>query len=701
MRSTLRLVAALLIAPLVAYAQQPAAAPTPPAPAPPSTSRHAITFDDFVALRTVTDPQLSPSGRRILYAVRTADVAANRRTTTTYLAGVDDTTRRAFPDTATPATEARWSPDGRRVAFIAGGQLWVADSVGGGKRQLTTLAGGATGPVWSRAGDRIAFTSAVHPECTDDACNVQQGRSAAERKSRAHVADRLMYRHWMTWDDGTRSHLFAVGVDGTGLRDLTPGATYDTPPAPFGGSEGYTFSPDGKEIAYSAKDAGREDAWSTDVNVYVVPTAGGASEIVTRANRGADENPVYSPDGRFIVYHSQARAGFESDRWRLMMYDRASRTSTELLAKWDRNADAYMFAPDGRTLYVQTVDAARTKLYRVPLDAAGRAASGSVPELVVGEHNSASFSLSADGRSIAFLRDAVDRPAEVYLAAVDGRVAARQVTHVNDAAVGALALQPAEDIWVQQTGGDSIHAFVIKPPHFDPAKRYPGVLLVHGGPQGEWLDSWHGRWNYAMFGAAGFALVVVNPRGSVGYGQKFVDEVSRNWGGKAYADLMTALDGALLRSPWIDRGRLAAAGGSYGGYMVNWIAGHSTRFKALITHAGPYNLENMYAATEELWFPEWEFGGPTWDRASMANQYRVWSPHLFAGRFATPTLVLHGELDFRVPYTEGLSMFTALQRRNVPSRLVVFPDEGHWIAKPENQRLWWREVGGWLEKWLQ
>jgi len=664
-------------------------------------SRRPITFADFAAMKAVSDPQLSPDGRTVLYAVRTTDVDANRRATTTYVVSSGDGAARAFPDDTTHATEARWSPDGRNVAYVAGGQLWVANADGGSRRRLTTLNGGASGPVWAATGDRIAFVSAVWPECSTDACNAAKDKAKEENKVKAHIADQLLFRHWTAWDEGTRSHLFVVALDGTDApRDLTSGARYDVPPGPFGGSEGYAFSPDGRELAYTAKDQGRSEAWSTDVNLYVVPVTGGTATVVTRANTGADQNPVYSPDGRYIAYGSQRKAGFESDRWRLMLYDRARKTSTEALPRWDRNADGYFFAPDGRAVYVATTDKGRDKLFRAELGAAGIAAAA--PTVVIGESNNLAFSFSRDGRSVVWLRDATERPPEVYAATLNGAQAseARQITHVNDALVAQLALNPAEVFWFRGAGGDSVQGFIVKPPQWTAGQKYPVILLIHGGPQGAWLDNWHSRWNYQLFAATGAGLVIINPRGSTGYGQKFVDDVSKAWAGKVYTDLMNGLDAALRRNPWMDSTRLAAAGGSFGGYMVNWIAGHSNRFKALVTHAGPFNLENMYAATEELWFPEWEYGGPFWDPKAMREQYRVYSPHLYAAKFRTPTLVLNGELDYRVPYTEGLSMFTSLQRQGVPSRLVVFPDEGHWIAKPQNQRLWWGEVQGWLTRYL-
>lgn len=668
--------------------------------------KRTITFDDFSAVRAVSDPQPSPDGKFVLYAVRTTDVAANTRASQTFIVPFAGGTPHVFPSADAGATEARWSPDGKHVAYVSHDQLWIADATGANPRQLTHLHGGATGPVWAPLGDRIAFTSAVYPQCQTDACNAATDKAAADNKVKAHIADQLMYRHWNAWDEGTRSHLFVVNVDGGATRDLLAGARYDVPPGPFGGSEGYAWSPDGLEIAYTAKDQGRSDATSTDINIYTIPSAGGAATVITAANKGGDQNPVYSPDGRFIAYASQARAGFESDRQRLMVYNRAEKTTRELLPTWDRNADAYFWAPDQSALFIQTVDAGRTKLYRTIFERGTAGASLLKPttlQLLVGDHNNSSFALSRDGHSLVWVRDATEFPAEVYGGTVTALapVTARAITHENDALVSQLAVNGAEDFWFTGANGARVQGFLVKPPNWQAGRKYPAILLIHGGPQGEWLDQWHGRWNYQMFAATGAALVIINPRGSFGYGQKFVDEVSKDWGGKAYTDLMNGLDAALAKNSWIDRNALGAAGGSFGGYMVDWIAGHTTRFKALVSHAGPFNLENMSTATEELWFPDWEYGGPMWNPQSMASQYRVYSPHLFVKNFRTPTLVTGGELDYRVPYTEDLSMFTALQRMNVPSRLVIFPDEGHWIGKPQNQKLWWGEVQGWMEKYLE
>lgn len=662
-------------------------------------SKRPITFSDFAAIKGVSDAQLSPDARTVLYTLRTTDMDANRRQAWTMVVPTASGSARRWPDDTTSATEARWSPDGARIAYIANGQLWVADASGANRRQLTSLARGASGPVWAPTGDRLAFVSNVYPQCRDDACTARFDSTAARSKVKAYVADELMFRHWSALRDQTRSHLFVVGVDGSGLRDLVAGAKYDVPPGPFGGSEAYTFAPDGQEVAFTAKDQGRTEAWTTDVNVYTVAVAGGEPRVVTARNTGADQNPVYTPDGRYLAYASQARAGFESDRWRLMLLDRRSGTARELLPRWDRSADAYFFAPDMRWVYINTVDRGRHKLYRAALDRTLRA---SAPQLVVGEHNETGFTMSRDGRTLAWLRDAADRPADVHVMSLDaqGRGMSRRLTTHNDALLAELALFPAQDYWYRGAEGDSVHAFILKPPQWEAGKSYPALLLIHGGPQGAWLDQWHSRWNYQMFAAPGYGLIIVNPRGSTGYGQRFVDQVSRDWAGKVQTDLLAGLDTALKRNRWLDSSRIGAAGGSYGGYMVNWLLGHSTRFDAFVSHAGVFNLESMYGATEELWFPEWEFGGPYWESTAMAQQYRRYSPHLAARNFKTPTLVLHGELDYRVPYTQGLNLFTALQRQGIPSRLVVFPDEGHWILKPQNQQLWWSEVQGWLKRYL-
>ena len=667
------------------------------APALTAQQRRPIAFEDFVSARMVSDPQLSPDGRWLLYAVRTADLPANKRTTRTFLAPVAGGAARQFPDDKTIANEARWAPDGSKVAYISGGQLWITSPTGDATRQMTTLTGGASGPVWSPTGDQLAFVSAVYPACRDDACNAATEKAKSDSKVKAHVSDELMLRHWNAYDEGTRSHLFVVNHAGE-VRDLVPGAPYDVPPGPFGGSEGYTFNPRGDHLYFTAKDQGAQNAWSTDINIYMVGLDGGPM-VVTKANKGADQNPVASPVGSRIFYASQKRAGFEADKWRLMTFDWETTAYRELLPAWDRNADGYVAAPDGKTLLVLAGDAGRDKYYRVTLDAKGNAGA---PQPVITEHNNTQLSVAKNG-TVAWIRESASAPPEVWIGTLDasGVSGQRAFTHENDTLLAPFTLPPLEDYWFTGANNVKIHGFVMKPPQFKAGEKFPVLLLIHGGPQGAWLDSWSTRWNYQMFATGGYGLVIINPTGSTGYGQKLTDGISKDWGGKVYTDLMNGLNAALKANPWMDSTRMAAAGGSYGGYMVNWIAGHTNRFKALVSHAGPFNLENMYASTEELWFPEWEYGGPFWKSDAMAAQYRKFSPHLYAKNFKTPTLVINGELDYRVPYTEGLSMFTALRRQGVESRIVVFPDEGHWVLKPQNSQLWYKEFHAWVGKHVE
>ncbi len=664
-------------------------------------SKRPMTFEDFAAVRIVGGPQISPDGKSVIYTVRTTDVEGNKRKTESFIVSSSGGEPKRFPSADISMGEATWSPDGLKIAYTAGGQLWVIDANGSNPRQLTSLHGGASGPIWSPKGDKIAFVSAGYPECETDECNVAKAKQIAESQVKAIVTDRLLYRHWNAYGDGTKSHLYVVGLDGGAPKNLTPKANFHVPPPPFGGSEAYRFSPDGAEISYTAKDVGREEAWSTDIDVYIVPVSGGAATNITKGYKGSDYNAVYSPDGKSILFGSQERAGFESDQHRLMIYDRGSKTITQLVKGWDRDAYSYSYSPDGNIIYIGTVEASRNRLYALT-KANGKWADR--PVLVTGDKmNSSSFSFSADGKKVIWLADGVHTPGEIYSADLNGAALSNvaAITKENAGLLSQLQLNKAEEFWFKGAAADSVQGFVIKPPQFKEGEKFPVLLVIHGGPQVPFLDSWHQRWNFAMFAAGGFGVVFINPTGSPGYGQKFVDQVTKDWGGAAYQDLMLGLDAALANNPWMDSTRMGAAGGSYGGYMVNWINGNTNRFKALVNHAGVFNLENMYGATEEVWFTEYEFGGPYWNKSAMDGQYRRWSPHLYAGSMRTPTLVIHGELDYRVPLTEGLSAFTVLQRQNVDSKLIIFPDEGHWVTKPQNQRLWYGEFTGWFAKHLK
>jgi dipeptidyl aminopeptidase/acylaminoacyl peptidase len=521
----------------------------------------------------------------------------------------------------------------------------------------------------------------VYPECgVDPKCGEEKASAAEKQPTKARIIDNLFYRHWNAWTEATRAHLVYVPVGdsttGGAMRDLTTGTQ---------SAEDFDISPDGRELAFTRNTDPRPEM-STNTDIFIVPLAGGeARRITTRT--GADATPRFSPDGRYIAWRSQSRAGYESDLWELWLYDRTTgqsrRTATDF-PNWINTID---WASDSRTIFITAPLAGKTALYEVTLD--GRATllnnTGSVENVDV----------VPKGRTVVFGHSTLRRPVEIYSLAQNGTL--RQITRDNEELLARVAMGETRDMF--WTGADNarIQGHLITPPNFDPSKKYPALVLIHGGPQGHWGDAWSYRWNPQIFASRGYVILMPNPRGSAGFGQQFVEQISRDWAGRVYVDIMNGVD-AFAALPYVDASRMGAAGGSYGGYMVNWILGHSNRFKALVSHAGVYNLHSMYGVTEELWFPEWEFGGNPWDNPEL---YERWSPHRFAKNFATPTLVTHGELDFRVPIGEGLQLFTALQRRNVPSRLLYFPDEGHWILKPQNSRLWFQTVGDWFDQWLK
>jgi dipeptidyl aminopeptidase/acylaminoacyl peptidase len=534
---------------------------------------------------------------------------------------------------------------------------------------------------WMPDGSGLVLVSDIHPDCgVDPKCIEQKDAAAAKAPTKARVIDSLFYRRWNAWQAPTRAHILHVALDGA-ARDLTPGA-FD---APTGGGDEFDISPDGKELVF-ARNTDDHPERSTNSDLFVVPMAGGeAKRITTRT--GADNAPSYSPDGRWIAWRSQSRNGYESDLWELWLYDRSAGTSQRIAADFPNWIDGMAWSPDSKSLVVDSPLAGKNALFEITLD--GRS------KLIDKSGSAGSIELSPDGRTIYFSLSTLSRPADIYSLTRNGKLT--QLTHENDALLSKIAMGTHEDLWWEGAEGARIQGHLIKPPNFDPSKKYPAIVLIHGGPQGAWGDAWSYRWNPQPFAARDYVILMPNPRGSSGFGQKFVEEISGDWAGKVYVDLMNGVD-TLAALPYVDGDRIGAAGGSYGGYMVNWILGHSKRFKALVSHAGVYNLESMYGVTEELWFPEWEFGGPFWDKP---EQYEKWSPHRFAMNFDTPTLVSHGELDFRVPIGEGLQLFTALQRRGVPSRLLYYPDEGHWVLKPQNSKLWFQTVGDWFDRWLK
>ncbi len=652
-----------------------------------------FTIQDLLKVRRVGDPQISPDGRSVAFTVGDVDKAANKTVSQVYVIAVSGGEPKQLTKAPGSNSSPRWSPDGKKIAYTTGGQVWTMDADGGDKKQVTKISTGAGNPVWSPDGKMIAFNSDVYPDCNgDDACNKQKDEQTEASKVQAHVTDRLLYRHWTDWRNAKRTHVFVVFADNGGTaREITIG-DWDAPP--YGASTGvdYAFSPDSKEILY-LRNPDKVEAVSTNSDIYTYSLTSGETKNITVANRGYDASPYYTRDGKFIIYRSQATEGFESDRWRLMAFDRATGQARELPVGFDNYVEDLAIAPDNQTIYFTSGENASQNVYSVAM-------TGGKPKKL-GEIGFVSdLKVTADGKTLVFTRSTGATPPEIGRMNADGTGYAA-LTHVNDAFMQSFGLQKLEDFSWTGAANAKVHGLVTKPANFDPNKKYPLFVLIHGGPQGANNDSWSYRWNSQIFANQGYIVLSPNPRGSTGYGQKFVNEISGDWGGKAYTDIMNGVADFVSKNKYIDQERIGAGGASYGGYMVDWLLGHNNdprfKFKVFLSHAGVYNLESMAGATEELWFVNYEFKGMPWQNASLYNK---WSPNKFAANFKTPTLVTGGELDFRVPVDQDLQLYTALQLNNVESKLIIFPDEGHWILKPQNSEFWYTNVLDWFNKHL-
>ena len=655
--------------------------------------KRPFTASTMMQLQRLADPQISPDGKWVAFTVQSVDVAANSKPMQIWIVPLDGGAPRQITRDGTANQRARWSPDSKRIAYVSdrsgSSQIWLMDPDGGNATQVTNVSTEADGVLFSPDGKNLLFTSEVYPECgADDGCNKKLLDAERASKVKARIYTALLYRHWTHWQGKTRSHLLVAPVTGGAARDLTPGDR-DVPPFSLGGPDDYAVSPDGKEVCYSMN-ADPVPATSTNSDLFAVSIAGGQAVRIT-TTPGGDSSPQYSPDGKYLAWRAQFRAGYESDRWRLMVLERATGNVTNLTENLDRWVNSFTWSPDSRALFFTVEDRGRQGIDMVPVTGG---------ELRVVAHADGvldDMQLTRDGKTMVYTQHSAVAPVEIYRASSAGGQPAA-LAHLNDGVLNASQLTPPEEVLVDTDDGTQIHTFVVKPYGFQPGRKYPVVLLIHGGPQGFWGHEWSYRWNPQVFAAAGYVAVMPNPRGSTGYGQKFIDGVNQDWGGKPFDDIMAVADYVVSRMPYADASRMVAAGASYGGYMIDWILGHTQRFKALVTHDGVYDMTAEFGATEELWFPLWEMGGTPWDKP---DEYQKWSPSSYAKEFHTPTLVVHGELDFRVPYEQGLELYTALQMQKVPSRLLVFPDEGHWVLKPQNSLLWYRTVLDWLDSWVK
>jgi dipeptidyl aminopeptidase/acylaminoacyl peptidase len=643
----------------------------------------------LLKIARIEEPQLSPDGQTVAFTLQTVDLAQNTKPKQIYSVPVNGGSPRQITTQGTDNERPEWSPDSKQIAFISDraglSQVWIMNADGTNPRQITNLSTEAGGVLFSPDGKKLLFTSSVYPDCPDDACNKSRLDAEKNNKVKARSYTTLLFRHWTEWGTKRRSHLLVVDAAGGPVKDLTPGDR-DVPPFSLGGPDDYTISADSKEVCYSMN-ADPVQAISTNSDLFVVPIIGGDPVKIT-SNPGADLSPQYSPDGRWLAFRSQARGGYESDRWRLMVLERATGHVSVLTDSLDRYVNSFTWSPDSNALFFTEEDRGRQSIEMIP------ATGGATRVVVSGASTFDDMQFTHDFKTMIYTGQSGSAPTEIFRASSGGG-APVALTHLNDALLAQSTLTPLEDFWVDAADKARVQSFVVKPPNFDANRKYPVMFLIHGGPEGAWGESWTYRWNAQVFASAGYLVIMPNPRGSTGYGQKFTEDIRDDWGGKPFDDIMTVVD-HVVTMPYADADRMVAAGGSYGGYMIDWMLGHTQRFKALISHAGVYDLRSEFGATEELWFPLWEFAGTPWDNP---DSYAKWSPSSFVKDFHTPTLVIDGEQDFRVPYTQGLQLYTALQLQKVPSKLLLFPDEGHWILKPQNALLWYNTFLEWMGEW--
>ncbi|MBN1816120.1 MAG: S9 family peptidase [Sedimentisphaerales bacterium] len=655
--------------------------------------KHPFNVDDLISIKQISDPQVSPDGVYLAFVVKIIDLEANRGRTDLWLMRTDGSSLRQLTTHPENDSSPRWSPDGKWIYFLSSrtetSQVFKIAPDGGEAVPVTKLPLDVGNLVVSPSGAHIAFSMEVFPGSSYK--QTKEKRDDIEkRKASGRTYEKAFVRHWNTWKDGRRSHVFVMAVDANEPADVMRDMDADSPSVPYGGAEEISFTPDGRDIIFTARDVGRIEPWSTNFDLFMAPIdAGKKPESITPKNQAWDSTPLFSPDGKTLAYLAMARPGYESDRFRILLRDWRTGKERVLVPQWDRSPSEIGWSRDGKVLFATAMNLGQQSLYAIDI------ATDKVSLIV---RDGRVYSPSVYGNRIFFGLCNLKNPVELYSVFSDG-TNLRKLTGLNEEKLAEAQMGEYEQFTFSGWNQEPVYAYVVKPAEFDPAKKYPVAFLIHGGPQGSFSNTFHYRWNPQIQAGAGYAAVMVDFHGSVGYGQDFCDSIRGDWGGKPLEDLQKGLAAALERYPWMDASRVGAMGGSFGGYMVNWIAGQwPDRFRCLISHAGNLDERMAYFDTEELWFPEWDHMGTPW---TNPESYEKHNPINYVQNWKTPMLIIHGALDFRVVDTQGLSVFNACQRLGIPSKLLYYPDEGHWIQKPHNAIQWQKTVMDWLDQWLK
>jgi len=654
-------------------------------------NKKPLSVEDLWGMKRIGEIDVSSDGKLIVFQVTGYNMEANKGNHDIYISNSDRSSLKILKSSEENETEPKFRPENKKISYLLGRQIYLCGLDGSGDEKITGIYSGVNDYIWSKDGKKILLTSSVYPDCETEECNDEKDKLKDSSKVKASIFTELMYRHWDQWRGEKRSHLFLYDVGKNEYIDLTPNSKFDVPPVALGSNNDFAFSPDGNQAAF-VMNTDEFLASSTNNDIFIIDLKNvkkgtAASYKRISQSKGNDYQPVYSPDGKYIAFISLRRAGFESDKHDIILYDRKSETLKSLTENFDISADQIVWSDDSKYIYFNADKEINKEIFKIDI-ATGNA------ETLLSDFVNSDIILSNDGETIFFKRQNSMMPHEIFSMANDGKNV-RQITSLNQERLSKIEMNPVETFWSDGAEGAKVQSILVKPPFFDPDKKYPMIFLIHGGPQGNWPDEFHYRWNLQLFASKGYVIIAPNPRGSTGYGQKFTDEISKDWGGKVYTDLMNACDYALANFTFIDKNNTFAAGASYGGYMISWIEGHTDRFNALVCHDGVFNLESSYGTTEELWFPEWEFDGAPWESREI---YEKWSPHRFIHNAKTPMLVIHGANDFRVSEEQGFQLFTSLQKLGVESKFLYFPDESHFVTKPQNSKLWWNTIFNWFDE---